>query len=342
MNYETLGGSELPISPQIPKPVVDVTFPTNPTSYSQAVTFVTGAAGLTGRIQLPAPILSVGGAKIASHWRKNKVWAAKTASVTETNGSAGFTIYDRANTLSNIFATSSGAKMYVARITFNGASEIYGYINLVTGASGTYTFTVVNGPLSSTQNWKVAAGGSLPGLTQAIRDVEIYANQNSLTFTTGTVLTEEVPFDFAVTEKDVVSFLNSLSNGQYGVDAVRGRILYKKATTGTSDTVTYNTYTGSGGALAATSMQSLGYDATGQDTYATIKTPSANASHIYITLGGSNDAYISLDGGVTDHIPVAAGSCLALDAVAITSGVAIQAKNKTPGSNYANLGISIW
>lgn len=342
MNYETLGGSELPISPQIPKPVVDVTFPTNPTPYSQAVTFVTGAAGLTGRVQLPAPILSVGGAKVASHWRKNKVWTAKTASVTETNGSAAFTIYDSVNVLSNLFATASGTKMYVARVTFNGGSEIFGYITTVTASSNVYTFTVVSQPAGSTQNWKVTAGGSLPGLTQAIRDVEIYANQNSLTFTTGTVLTEEVPFDFAVTEKDVVSFLNGLSNGQYGIDAVRGRILYKKATTGTSDTVTYNTYTGSSSALASTSMQALGYDATGQDTYTTVKTPSANASHIYITLGGSNDAYISLDAGTTDHIPVAAGSCLALDAVTITSGVAIQAKNKTGGSNYANLGISIW
>ena len=93
---------------------------------------------------------------------------------------------------------------------------------------------------------------------------------------------------------------------------------------------------------AATEMQSLGSDATGQDAYATIKTPTADASHILISLKGNNDAVVSLDNGVTDHIFVPGGAIIALDNVSITSGVAIQAKNATGGSNYTSLSISIW
>ena len=95
-------------------------------------------------------------------------------------------------------------------------------------------------------------------------------------------------------------------------------------------------------ASAASDIQSLGSDATGQDAYATVKTPTADATHIMILLKGTNDAIVSLDAGVTDHIPVAAGSIVILDNVAITSGVAIQAKNATGGSNYTGLSISIW
>ena len=93
---------------------------------------------------------------------------------------------------------------------------------------------------------------------------------------------------------------------------------------------------------AATTMQALAQDATGEDTYATVKTPSAAASHIIIVLTGANPAIISLDAGVTDHIFVPGASVLALDQVAISSGVAIQAKNGTGGSNYTGLNISIW
>lgn len=93
---------------------------------------------------------------------------------------------------------------------------------------------------------------------------------------------------------------------------------------------------------AATTMQALAQDATGQDAYETVKTPTANASHIIIVLTGANPAIISLDGGVTDHIFVPGASVLALDHVTITSAVAIQAKNGTGGSNYTGLNISIW
>jgi hypothetical protein len=92
----------------------------------------------------------------------------------------------------------------------------------------------------------------------------------------------------------------------------------------------------------AGAMQSLSQDDTGQDAYATVKTPAANASHILISLTGANAAIVSLDAGVTDHIFVPGSTVIALDNLTITSGVAIQAKNAVGGSNYTGLSISIW
>ena len=100
------------------------------------------------------------------------------------------------------------------------------------------------------------------------------------------------------------------------------------------------TAVGSGG-QTGTTMQSQGLDATGQDAYATVKTPSANATHILVSCG-SFGAIISLDAGTTDHFTVQPNMTVILDAVTITSGVAIQAKNLTGGSNYTNLSVSIW
>lgn len=94
--------------------------------------------------------------------------------------------------------------------------------------------------------------------------------------------------------------------------------------------------------LPSAPMQSLGADATGQDAYATVKTPTANATNILVSLTGANAAIISLDAGTTDHFTVPGGSLITLARVTITSAVAIQAKNATGGSNYTGLSISIW
>jgi len=94
--------------------------------------------------------------------------------------------------------------------------------------------------------------------------------------------------------------------------------------------------------LSADDMQSLGVDTVGADTYATVKTPTANANHIKVTNAGMNGAIISLDNGATDHFVLLGGEVNCLDQVSIRSGVPIQAKNLVPGSNYTDLYISIW
>ena len=73
-----------------------------------------------------------------------------------------------------------------------------------------------------------------------------------------------------------------------------------------------------------------------------ILTSGVAANHIQITLGGTNDAIVSVDAGTTDGIYVPAGSIITLDNVTIGASVAIQAKNATGGSNYASMTITIW
>lgn len=92
----------------------------------------------------------------------------------------------------------------------------------------------------------------------------------------------------------------------------------------------------------STSMQAAGSDATGQDTFATIVTPSANASHVAIFNAGPYSVTISLDAGTTNHLIIPGSASVVVDDVTIVSGTDIQAKNTTAGLNYSNLSISIW
>lgn len=93
---------------------------------------------------------------------------------------------------------------------------------------------------------------------------------------------------------------------------------------------------------AANAPQEYGIDAAGADTYTTIVTASADREHVSISLQGSNDAIVSLDGGTTDHIYVPANSMLVMDSVLIANADDVQGKNATPGSNYTNLAVTIW
>jgi len=61
-------------------------------------------------------------------------------------------------------------------------------------------------------------------------------DNTSFAFVTGTVLTTEVAYNNETT--DAVQ-LTAMSNGDYAIDYVTGKLLYKKATTGTSDTADY-------------------------------------------------------------------------------------------------------
>jgi sporulation protein YlmC with PRC-barrel domain len=58
----------------------------------------------------------------------------------------------------------------------------------------------------------------------------------SFAWVTGTVLTTEVAYTY--TSTDAVQ-LAAMSNGEFAIDYDMGRIRYKKATTGTSDTANY-------------------------------------------------------------------------------------------------------
>lgn len=63
-------------------------------------------------------------------------------------------------------------------------------------------------------------------------------DDTSFSWTTGTVLTTEVEWDYEVSD---TTQLAALSNGEFALDYVSGKIRYCKATTGTSDTANYDT-----------------------------------------------------------------------------------------------------
>lgn len=86
-----------------------------------------------------------------------------------------------------------------------------------------------------------------------------------------------------------------------------------------------------------------GTDATGADAYATIiAAPTAPLFYTHLqAICATNDAILSVDGGTTDSFVVKAGA----DPIPIPGlqiREAIQAKNRTGSSNYANLFVSVW
>lgn len=87
----------------------------------------------------------------------------------------------------------------------------------------------------------------------------------------------------------------------------------------------------------------VGFDATGADAYAALATPIAAPTVAYTRLVAvvqTNPAILSFDAGTTDHAVVSPGAATVLDGVEITG--AIQAKNAVAGSNFANLGVTVW
>jgi len=99
---------------------------------------------------------------------------------------------------------------------------------------------------------------------------------------------------------------------------------------------------GSGGGDLIAPFQAGGIDAVGANSYTTVVTASSNATHMKVSLEGSNGAIISIDSGTTDGIYIPANSAWVFDQVAIASGATVQGKNATPGSNYTKLAITIW
>ena len=86
-----------------------------------------------------------------------------------------------------------------------------------------------------------------------------------------------------------------------------------------------------------------GIDAAGENTYADVIAATAReCSNISVSVS-TEDAIVSLDGGTTEHIYVAADAApFVLANVNIPAGSQIQGKNAGAGSNYANLIVHVW
>jgi sporulation protein YlmC with PRC-barrel domain len=171
-------------------------------------------------------------------------------------------------------------------------------------------------------------------------------DDTSFAFVTGTILTTEVAIDNSLSQ---TAFLASLSQGEYAIDYVLGKIYYNKATAGTADTANYKTRqlnvditTITAPPMGATAPQATGVDLVGADTYTTIITAGLAATHIYISCEGAYDAIVSVNSGTTDHFRIPANSAHVFDNVTIAAAATVQGKNATAGQNYTNLTVTIW
>jgi|TARA_Y100000034_G_scaffold132182_2_gene194562 hypothetical protein len=262
MNYLTRpGGKE--ISAQLPLPVDDVTQSSDRVAVAAETITFTCAAAQSGRGVVStdkAPILNLNGDKVGSYWDKqaNLVYTVSDTdligALVETAGSAEAVITDTANNLELMFETPTAASArYILKAIDDGGNVLYGWIKLVAASSNAYTFDIYDTAAMADQDW-VGTLGSFDHT--AIRRIEIYSNESSFVWGTGTVLTTEVEYN---EEKDAQEFINGLADGEFAINYRAGTILYRKATAGTSDTCTYNTMavatvavSGGGAALDAT------------------------------------------------------------------------------------------
>ncbi len=264
-NYVTRPGGKA-ISNQLPLQVDDVSQANDRIAVAaETVTFNSaGAASSTGRNALDkAPIMNLVGDKVGSFWgeAKNKVMeftnTGKFGTLTETATLASIVITDLVNNLEILFETTTGSRRYILRAEDAQGDVLYGWIGNVTVSGNDYTIPVHNAITSGAQSWI----GTLANF-ETVQRVGIYAYESSFVWGTGTVLTEEVGFDEeAVFEAaGLKRYFDSLSTGQYGLNYRTGAIYFKKATTGTSDTATYNST-----ASASVSISSSGGSATKVD-----------------------------------------------------------------------------
>jgi len=356
-NYLTNSKGQ-PISPRQPLPVDDLT--SNETVSTNETLTYNGKA-VAGTITVNAttyqPIMTAEGDRVASYWgnKENLVYTAKlnVVSLTETAGSAKAVIVDPDKNLEMLFESLTGTvKRYVLKATDTSGNVLYGWIFTVATSGNQYTIDVCNKRKAETKNWV----GTLASFDNtSIAKIEIYRYTSSLEFGTGTTLTEEVHAtdEYTTDWKELITYAQTLSNGQYFVDYMRGLIIGKRANTTASETITYNIWasaTSSPASVSAnvkvtaipTATPESGTDTTGADAYATVLTPSTTFEHIMITNEGSNPVTVSIDGGTSDtFIRVPGLSLQAYDGVAITA-TAIQAKNASAGDNYTDLTITVW
>lgn len=164
----------------------------------------------------------------------------------------------------------------------------------------------------------------------------IYAKKASTTFTltatTFKIKSQQVGSGGGVTGNVNLDEVGGIATA---VDSGVANTGTQRVTIATDDVVTVSVG-------AAGTPEAQGIDATGQDAYATVITPTADAKHMMVTNEGAEGAIISIDAGVTDQFTVIGGAIITFDDVDISSAVAIQAKNQNAGSNYTDLAITIW
>lgn len=251
MNYVT-DESGKTYSRFYPFPTSDVTISTDVVAISgETINFKAGAAGFKGILALGKnKITNVNGDKIGSHWREqqnllfeNAPNTARVSGIVETAGSATISIKidtnNNAPNLEQLFEVSSGNSQYVLLAIDPMGNELYGFIRGISVSGSIYTITINSTLAGGTQDW-VGSTANFNGTDATKLAFKIFSYESSISFTTGTILLAEKPCDPAKSDLQILNEVLT-ANGDYAVDYYRGRIFYRKATSGTSDTVTYKT-----------------------------------------------------------------------------------------------------
>ena len=213
---------------------------------AETVTFTTGAAGFSQVVALDkGPVANHRGDKVGSFWRqqKNLVLASgprgdnaisQVTAVVETAAAATITITDAQYNLEQLFEHSPATRQpFIVVVRDTSGDELYGWIGAIAATGNSYVMNVQD--VDNAQSWV----GDLAAFTFAANTTtyEIYSYESSLAWVTGAILTREVAYQEGGSELEM---LDAMANGDYAIDYQRGRILYKKATTGTTDTCNYS------------------------------------------------------------------------------------------------------
>lgn len=201
------------------------------------------------------PIIENLGSRVGSYWGdiQNKVYSAyadknpkKTTSwllsVTETATAAAITIYDPNKNLEEMFESLTGTvKRFVVKVYDKSGGTLYGWVMGVSVSSNVYTFSIMNNRLTETQSW-VGTLGDFDNTS--LEKVEIYFYNSSVAFGTGTCFTEEVgcPKEYSKNRELQLTYAETLANGQYFIDYMRGELIGVKADATASEVVTYNVW----------------------------------------------------------------------------------------------------
>lgn len=302
-----------------PQPTTDVVSSVSLPITGETVTFKAGAAGTKGVVSLNKNRLTNGGHRTGSFWgeQQNVVTQSgafdfRISSIVETAGSAAVTLLDKTSTnLKTIFEITSGNSQYVIELIDPSGNTLYGYIRGITKTGDSYAIVVNNTLAGGTQNW-VGDTSAFISTTAAACAFRICQYESSISWTTGTILLQEKKYDPAVTDFSNLATLTT--NGDYCVDYFSGRILYNKATTGTSDTIAYSIQSGNGGSYPSVTAPTSA-EVSVDTTAGGVQLLAANASRRGIILvNGSVAINIGPSGLTYGTTPVlAANGVLALD-----------------------------
>lgn len=277
------------ISPKNPLDVRDVGISIDATTVSgETVTFITGAVGFARSVSLDkCPILGKRGNRVGSFWRSGqnvvdgsdyKLYSITrglfpvVVSVTETAGSAAAFIENTEIDMEVLFETPSGTKDFVLVVRDKNGATLHGWIAGISTSGPRYTFTVYSTPTGTTQDWN---GSTSTFDNSGSMTYEIFYYDTSFSWGTGTILTQEAFFNPHIPVEDQ---LRDMANGDFAIDYRIGLILYKKATTGTSDTASYRIPTSASSSASSSSRYAIQID---EDT-------STNVTYIGWALPGSS------------------------------------------------------